>query len=888
MTEKKRSRADAHKSAKRPSRGQKAKKPKSGIGTIIKRIFLTLIVLGFLGLLAGGGLFAYYASTAPSLDEELLKDPLSTTFYDKDGEIFATIGAENREYVKYEDIPQGMIDAIIATEDSRFFEHHGMDFYRLGGAIVANFTRGFGSEGASTITQQVVKNAFLHNEKRLKRKAQEAWLSFQLERKYTKEEIFEMYFNKVLMSGRTYGFGTASKYFYNKELSELSLAESALLAGMPQAPNGYNPLKYPEEAKKRRNIVLSLMNQHGYISESDMKAAQQAPVTDGLTTEEQRQTFVGSKYEAFLDVALNELEANGDGTALDEGLKVYTTLDPNAQETVENVMNNDALFPTEKIQSGISVIDTQTGAIKAIGGGRNYQFGFNYANSLDRQPGSTIKPIVDYGPAIENEQWSTGHAIVDKPTTYTGTNIAVNNIDMNYLGTLTMRQALYMSRNTTAVQALQEVGTEKAQKFAENLGMKPKNGLVESDALGGGEISTSPVKLAGAYAAFGNDGVYNTPHAIEKIVYRDGVSSKSYKPKSKVAMSDYTAYMITDMLRDVVGDNPGASGTRANIPSIDMAGKTGTTNYSDDELQRYGLRSDSVPETWFAGYSTEYTIAVWSGYEKRSDAMTTWDERYLPQTLFREVMGEIATNPSKFTKPSSVTEAVIEVGSNPVRLASSSTPAEKRRTELFVKGTEPKQAVKPKEKEKDKEKEEALPAPGVSASYDEATNQIAVNWSYDKEGATFELSANGMNITTTSDKAFTFANPGTAESYTISVVAIVDGKRSSPGSATVTVKTETEEPEEPEEPENPDPEVTDPETPDPGTTDPETPDPGDGSGNGTDNGNNQGGGTENGGNTGGNQGGGTENGGNTGGNQGGGTTTPPTNPNTPNPPTNNQ
>lgn len=863
MTEQKRSRAEAHKRKAKP----KSEKPPKQRKGIVKKIILAIVTLGILTLVAGAGLFAYYVSSAPELDEKLLKDPLSSVFHDKNGDVFATIGAENREYVKYEDIPQEMIDAIIATEDVRFFEHSGMDFYRLGGAILANVTRGFGAEGASTITQQVVKNSFLQNEKKLKRKAQEAWLAFKLERAYAKEEIFEMYFNKVLMSGRIYGFGTGAKYFYNKELVDLTLPERALLAGMPQAPNGYNPLKFPEDAKFRRDIVLGLMAQHGKITEAQMKEAKQASVTDGLTTEEQRLAVVGSKYDAFLDVVIGELEANGESTALAEGITVYTTLDPQAQQKVEGVMNNDELFPTEKIQSGISVIDTTTGAIQAIGGGRHYgaERGFNYATDSIQQPGSTMKPLTDYGPAIEYKNWSTGHALVDKPTTYTG-GASVNNVDMNYLGTLTMRQALYMSRNTTAVQTFQEVGAERSLDFIKGLGITPKEGyLVESDALGGGMANVSTTQLAGAYAAFGNEGVFNQPYAIEKIVYRDGVTEKSFKPKSNVAMSDYTAYMITDMLRDVVSDKPGSSGSRANVPGIDVAGKTGTTNYSDDELRTYGLASDAVPETWFAGYTTQYSVAIWSGYEKRSDAMTTWEERWLPQVLFSEVMGSISDNPDRFTKPNSVVEATIEVGTNPVKLASAATPAEKRRTELFVKGAEPTEVSTNYEVE---EKEDTLEAPGVSASINEA-GQIAISWSHSSDDASFEVALDGMNLTTTKERSFTVANPGTADSYTVTVVAIVDGKRSPAGSATVTVSapepeepTEPEQPEEPEEQEPPaEPEQpTEQEPEDNGTTTPTNP-----------NGNNDGSTNPN-----------PPNG--NGNNNGNGSTTPPTTPTAPKPP----
>ncbi|MET0785695.1 MAG: biosynthetic peptidoglycan transglycosylase, partial [Paenisporosarcina sp.] len=252
-------------SEKPSSRGQrrkeleKQKKSKqSSKKGLFKKIITAVIIIGLAGLLFGAGLFAFYASSAPALDEEALKDPISTEVYDKNNKLFATFGAENRDYVAYEEIPKLMEDAILATEDVRFYDHMGIDFYRLGGAIIANVTSGFGSQGASTLTQQVIKNSFLQNEKTLKRKAQEAYLAYQLEQKYEKEEIFEMYFNKVLMSGRIWGIGTASQSFFGRDLKDLQLHEVALLAGMPQSPNNFNPFKNPEAAEKRRNIVLRL------------------------------------------------------------------------------------------------------------------------------------------------------------------------------------------------------------------------------------------------------------------------------------------------------------------------------------------------------------------------------------------------------------------------------------------------------------------------------------------------------------------------------------------------------------------------------------------------------------------------------------------------------
>ncbi|QCR32197.1 PBP1A family penicillin-binding protein [Lysinibacillus sp. SGAir0095] len=810
MAEKRRTREEL----KRERELQK-KKHKKPVGTWIKRIVLTIVIIGIAGLIGGAGLFAVYASSAPELDEELLKDPISSEFYDKNGEVFATIGAESRKYVNYEDIPEEMVDAILATEDVRFFDHFGIDIWRLGSAVIANVTQGFGSQGASTITQQVVKNSFLSNDKKLKRKAQEAWLAIQLERQYEKEEIFEMYFNKILMSGRIYGFGTASEYFFGKEPSELELDEMALLAGIPQSPNRYNPYKNPERAQQRRDLVLDLMVQHKKITEEEAAAAKEIDVTSRLLAEEDRKTVAGTKYDAFLDVVLSELEENGDGEALAEGIKVYTTLDPNAQTAVEDIMNNPENFPTEDIQAGVSVVDTKTGEILAIGGGRNYgaDRGFNFAHDLTtRSPGSTIKPLLDYGPAIENLKWSTGETTVDEKMTYSNSKQVITNFDNKYLGTMTVREALYQSRNVPAVKTLQEVGTENAEEFINKLGIETEN-VYESDAIGGGDITMSPIEMAAAYAAFGNKGIYSDPTAIKEVVYRDD-TKKSYKSKQEVAMSDYTAYMVTDILRDVVSSKQGASGTAAAVSGLDIAGKTGTTNYDSKEFDQYDLPDSSVPDSWFAGYTTNYSIAIWGGYSKRSEPITTWDERRLPQRLFKSIMSEISADveTEDFKRPSSVVEATIEVGTSPLQLASDYTPSELRQTELFVKGTEPTQVSEEFEQLE-------LNAPtNLKANYSVDGSLVDLTWDYNPPSEeddekdldiTFEVTMAVDNekpvaVTTTPDTKATISNLEAGRNYTFSVVAVSKDVRSEPASVSIYIENAIEEPEvdSPEDPEN--------------------------------------------------------------------------------------
>lgn len=786
MSERRRSRSELRKSQQ--------KKPKRSLKKWVKWTFLSIILIGFAGLAFGAGLFFYYASSTPELNEELLKDPISAEFYDMNGELFATFGVQNRKYVDYEDIPQEMVDAILATEDVRFFDHFGIDFFRLGGAVLANFTGGFGSQGASTITQQVVKNSFLSNEKTLKRKAQEAWLAIQLEQQYDKEEIFEMYFNKILMSGNIYGFATGAEYFFGKELHELELDEIALLAGMPQSPNNYNPFKFPDRAQKRRDIVLSLMVQHGKITEAEAEEAKKIEVASRILPEDQRKSLTGSKYDAFLDVVLSEIEEE-DPSLLSDGIKVYTTMDPKAQSTVENIMNDPSNFPTETIQSGVAVVDTKSGAIRAIGGGRNYgaERGYNYAHDLKtRSPGSTIKPLVAYGPAIENLKWSTGKTIVDEPYTYSDGKTSIRNWDRGYFGTITVREALYASRNIPAVKTLQEVGLNKSQEFASKLGISTDY-LVEADALGGGRITLSPIQMAGAFAAFGNNGVYNEPYTIKEIVFRDG-SKVTYKPDPVVAMSDYTAYMVTDILRDVVSSKRHATGRRAAVSGLDIAGKTGTTNYSADEFKKHKLPNSAVPDTWFVGYTTNYSIAIWGGYDDRYDPITTSNERYLPQNLFSKIMGQISKGKEtkRFTKPSTVVEATIEVGTEPLKLASPNTPEELRRTELFVRGTEPTEVS-------DEYKALEIDAPFNLQATNQFPGYVDLTWEFtppeemeEDANVMFEVTMQvdeeePIVVATTPEMKTTISNIQAGRKYVFSVVAVIGETRSAPASTSIQI-----------------------------------------------------------------------------------------------------
>lgn len=801
MTDKYQTREERRKQleASKKNAPKKAKK-KSGMN-LFKRVLLILLTIGIIGIIAGGVTFAIMVKDAPELNPETLKDPISSTIYDKNDKEIAKVGAVNRDYVNYEDIPDLVKDAFIATEDSRFFEHHGIDPIRLGGAVIANFRDGFGSEGASTITQQVVKNFFFNQpQKTLTRKAQEAWLALELERKYSKEEIFEMYVNKIFMSENMSGVKTAARVYFDNSLDELTLPEAALLAGMPQAPNAYNPFNNPERAEKRRNIVLSLMHQHGYISKEEMEEAQKTSVEDTLVAKEDRQTN-DLPYDPFIKQVIAEIEKKyPDVNVYTDGLEIYTTMDIEAQDYVEELMYEGEIveFPDEDFQAGITLLDTKTGGILALGGDRDpdVKLGTNYATDIKRQPGSTAKPILDYGPAVEYLKWGTYQTIVDERTTYSdGTSIS--NWDNSYKGSMTMRKALEMSRNIPALKAFQAVGAENAQEFAVNLGI-PLENAYESYAIGAFEAST--LEIAGAYSAFGNEGVYNTPHAVRSFKLKDGTKI-NMEPKSKVVMQDYTAFLITDMLKGVLTSSDG-TGSLANIPGLPVAGKTGTTNYSEEERNKWGItNSKSVPDAWFAGYTTNFTMAVWTGYTERKNPIEPGLDQKVAQKIFKAVMGHISEDveTADFKKPDSVETIKIEKGTYPAKLASPYTPSSQILTEYAVKGNILNEVSQKYNKPN---------APtGVKASYNENSDQIELSWDYgDKDGIKFDVSVSvdggaSEQLTVTYDTSIKITKPTAGSTYTFTVKAIKDDLESDPASSNISVpeKIEEQPPEDPNE-----------------------------------------------------------------------------------------
>ena len=595
----------------------------------LKYAAIAAISLFFLLLILGGLVFGYYASKAPTLSEKDLIATTSSKIYDNQNNLIADLGAEKRINVKTNEIPTDLVNAIVAIEDHRFFNHRGVDFIRIGGAFFSNL-RG-GRQGGSTLTQQLIKLTYFStssSDQTLSRKIQEAWLATQLEQKATKQEILTYYINKVYMSNGNYGMQTAARSYYAKDLKDLSLPQVALLAGMPQAPNQYDPYTNPEAALQRRNLVLKEMLDMKSITNEQYESAVNTPVTDGL------QSLTGSSnYPAYMDNYLKEViqqvEEETGYNVLTTGMDVYTNVDTAAQKRLWDIYNSDEYvnYPDNELQVASTIIDVTNGKVIAQLGSRhqssNVSFGTNQAVETNRDWGSSMKPISDYAPAIEYEEYnSTGVTIPDTPYNFPGTNTQFYNWDRQYYGNISMVYALQQSRNVPAVRALEKVGLKKAQKFLSSMGidypeMVYANAISSNTSDSSNKYGASSEKMAAAYATFANGGTYYKPQYVNRVVFSDG-TTKNFETSGTRVMKEATAYMMTDMLKSVI---TAGIGYNANISGLYHAGKTGTSNYADNELKKltkdYNYSSIVTPDESFVGYTTQYSMAVWTGYTNR-------------------------------------------------------------------------------------------------------------------------------------------------------------------------------------------------------------------------------------------------------------------------------
>ena len=746
-------------------RHTKKKAPTSSKKKLWKKILIGIAAFVTVAIIAIVAIFAYYGATAPTIQASDLEGATETKILDKDGELIYSLGGEKRDIITSEQVPQLLKDAITSIEDKRFYSHMGIDPIRIAGSFLRNAKAGQITQGGSTITQQLVKLAVFSTKKEdqtYKRKIQEIMLALQLERNYSKEQILTYYLNKVYMANNVYGFGTASHYYFNKELSELSLPQVALLAGMPQAPNSYDPYANADQAKERRDLVLYSMKENGKITKEQYDQAVATPVTEGLIAHNNKvdSNDKALVYDSFVTMVLKEVQEKTGLDPYNDGLTIETTIDSKAQQRLYDIVNtNDYIqYVNDKIQNAVVMLDTKTGAVRAVNGGRKQStlLGYNRATDNSRSTGSTIKPVIDYGPAIEYLNYSTGQTIMDQRTTYSN-GVELNNWDFSHKGAMTLRTALVYSRNTTALQTFKAVGETNIKSFLNNLDIQIKNDgqdyLVESNSIG---ADISPIKMAAAYATFGNYGTYSKPYTVTKVTTRDGQVTE-FKPEQKQAMKDSTAYMITDVLKDSFKYG---FATQAAIPGLPTAAKTGSSNYTIEQKRAMGASDyeDIIPDSWFIGYSTDYTISAWTGYDnpyEQGGGVDTTEQEY-SRLIYYYLMKYMAESSSgdDWVQPDSVVKQQIEIGSDPLSLPGPRTPANMIATELFVKGHVPTQ--------QSMNYGTKIEGPtGLKATYDKSKKALTVTWdnyqTNSKDKPQYKITVNGQTQTVSTNKV-TFQN----------------------------------------------------------------------------------------------------------------------------------
>jgi len=624
----------------------------------LKYLASALITLLMIGFVIGCLVFTYYAVKAPKLSEKDLIATTSSKIFDSNNNLIADLGAEKRVNAETSEIPTDLVNAIVAIEDHRFFNHRGVDFIRIAGALISNI-RGGGRQGGSTLTQQLIKLSYFStssSDATLSRKIQEAWLAAQLERKATKQQILTYYVNKVYMSNSNYGMQTAARSYYGKDLKDLSLHQTALLAGMPQAPNQYDPYTHPEAATNRRNLVLREMHDLKYITDEQYEQAKNTPVTDGLQS-----LKASTSYPAYMDnyikEAIEQVEEETGYNVLTTGMEVYTNVNTEAQQKLWDIYNTEdyVAYPDDEMQVASTVMDVQTGKVIAQLGARhqstNVSFGTNQAVETNRDFGSTMKPITDYAPALENEVYtSTAAPITDAPYNFPYSSTPVYNWDKKYYGGMTIQYAIQESRNVPAVKTLEAVGLDESLKFLNRIGINyPEmfyvNAFSSNTSKSGNEYGASSEKMAAAYAAFANGGTYYKPQYVNRVVFSDG-TEKTFSNNGSNAMKETTAYMMTDMMKTVLQSG---TGTNAAISGVYQAGKTGTSNYADDELAKltkpYYYSSIVTPDELFVGYTPKYSMAVWTGYSNRLTPILD-DGVKVATDVYREMMLYLAQDGS--------------------------------------------------------------------------------------------------------------------------------------------------------------------------------------------------------------------------------------------------
>jgi len=675
----------------------KKKKRTFSVGRFLRFIVLLLLFIILVsGSVALGTAYSWIKAARPLNVDELFDLNQTTYIVDKNDKVIDTLHAnENRTMVTIDQIPQNLRNAFIAIEDKRFMDHKGIDIYRIFGALKADLQNMELSQGASTITQQLIKNLYLNPEKKWKRKVVEMYYALQLERRFTKDQILEAYLNTAPLGHNVSGVKAAALYYFGKEPDQLTLAECATIAGITQYPSLYSPYLNYEKSMGKKEIVLREMLAQGLISQEEYDEAMKQEIKLSKIQKEVETTYFAdmiiSDVTETLQKELGLSKEEAEIKLFNGGLRIIATIDTDIQGIVEETFKDTKLFPeSEEDANGILqpeaaviVIENGTGEIKAVMGGRSEKVrrGLNRATQSLRQPGSTIKPLAVYTPALDNG-YTAGTVIDDAPVTFG--NFKPRNYSNNFKGLVTVREALQQSTNVVAVKILQDVGIQRSMEYLKKFGIttlvtREDNGVTNDEslsplALGGVTNGVKPIEMAAAFSVFPNKGIYIKPISFTKILDKDGKVIFENKPMKEKVISEQVAYLMVDLMRGVVR---GGTGGNAALSKMPVAGKTGTTTKNVD--------------AWFTGYSPYYTASVWIGHDEPKPMNFTGGS--YPAKLWKAVMEEIHKNleVKNFEQPGGFVSVNICTvsGKRPSELCALDPRGTRVRSELFIKGTEP-------------------------------------------------------------------------------------------------------------------------------------------------------------------------------------------------------
>ncbi len=676
----------------------KKKKVRLNKKNILLAIISFIAISGLLVCLGGIILVSTMVSNAPVLSLDNFESPESSQIFDSEGELIAEVGYQIRTNVSYDDLPTSLVDAFISVEDSRYFEHNGFDVSRFVKAmfenVIATVKAGRLSfpQGGSTLTMQLIDNSFFMSEEGygsndIEQKVQEIFMAMELESLTSKEKILEYYLNKVNFggSGNIRGVQEAAEFYFGKSVTSLTLSESALLAGIVNAPTRYNPLNNLDYATERRNTVLYLMTRHGYITEEEADLAASINIEDQLvdTVGANRGAGNGDPYQSYIDVVIEEVKELTGKDPSNVPMKIYTAMDKEAQQVAEQLQAGEiesVQFPDEAMEMALVSLDNDTGEIVAIGGGRNYADGgsllLNHATDQYNQPGSSVKPILSYALAFEHLGWSTSHVVTDRPYVYAGTDKVVKNYNGIYNGEMTLFDAVGTSMNTPALITLDEVidvlpsGRSSVVDHLQALGFSKvtDESFDIGYAIGGSTFQANAVELAAAQSVIMNEGSYITPHTVTKIIFDDGTTPYEASYSEQPVVSEETAYLVSELLySNVYG--PYGNYMQVLERGYPVYAKTGTTNWGE-EAADFGIPVGNSKDKWMISSTTNYTTSVWVGYEK-ADSENYWTSSKSRLNLtgrISEAMLDVLNQdetPGAVQRPSSVKDITHILGTFP-------------------------------------------------------------------------------------------------------------------------------------------------------------------------------------------------------------------------------